>query len=210
MEKVDQYAKIIWDYMLMHQKLEKADVIFVLGSGDVRSAERAAEIYKEGYAPLIVCSGGNGKGSDFTEPEANIFSRRIIEFGVPTEAVLLEPNSISTGDNIIFTKKLLETKNIFVKKIIPVSKPYVERRMFTAIRKQWPKVECIVASPQISYENYGLNPKFREKFLSTMVGDLIRIKEYPKLGFQIEQDIPEDVWSAGQELIKLGYNKPLV
>lgn len=40
-----------------------------------------------------------------------------------------------------------------------------------------------------------------------MVGDLIRIKEYPKLGFQIEQDIPDNVWEAGKELIKYGFNK---
>ncbi len=43
-----------------------------------------------------------------------------------------------------------------------------------------------------------------------MVGDLERIKEYPKLGFQIEQEIPDKVWEAGQELIKLGYNKFLL
>lgn len=43
-----------------------------------------------------------------------------------------------------------------------------------------------------------------------MVADLIKIKEYPKLGFQIEQNMPEEVWNAGQELIKLGYNKYLI
>ncbi len=54
----------------MHQELRKADIIFVLGSNDLRVADRAVEIYKEGWAPIIVCSGKNGKRSVFREPEA--------------------------------------------------------------------------------------------------------------------------------------------
>ncbi len=43
-----------------------------------------------------------------------------------------------------------------------------------------------------------------------MVGDLQRIKIYPQKGFQILQEIPQDVWQAGGELIKLGYDEHLV
>ena len=34
-----------------------------------------------------------------------------------------------------------------------------------------------------------------------MVGDLQRIKEYPSKGFQIPQDIPDEVWKAWEILI---------
>lgn len=211
MEQTDKLAKIIWDYMLMHQKLEKADIIFVLGSNDLRVADRAAEIYKEGYAPLVVCSGGNGKRSKFTEPEAKLFSERMINLGVPAEHILLESKSSNTGENIKFTRELLKTSNIAVKKIIAVQKPYMERRTFVTIKKQWPEVECIVTSPELSYEKYCQNDEvFKKHFTDVMVGDLIRIREYPKLGYQIEQEIPDDVWHAGQELIKLGYDKYLI
>lgn len=43
-----------------------------------------------------------------------------------------------------------------------------------------------------------------------MVGDLQRIKEFPKLGFQIEQDIPSDVWEAFEALVARGYDKYLL
>lgn len=43
-----------------------------------------------------------------------------------------------------------------------------------------------------------------------MVGDLQRIKEYPKQGFQIEQEIPDEVWRAYEELVKLGYTQFLM
>lgn len=65
MEQVDKNAKIIWDYMLMHHKLEKSDFIFVLGSNDLRVADRAVEIYNQGLAPFVVCSGGKWKKVSF-------------------------------------------------------------------------------------------------------------------------------------------------
>lgn len=209
--EVDKKAKIIWDYMLMHHKLEKADLIFVLGSNDLRVADRAAEIYKLGLASLIICSGGNGKRSNFTEPEAKLFSERIIEKGVPKENVFLEPNSTNTGENVLFTQKLLAEKNIKVQKVIAIQKPYMERRTFATIKKQWPEIELFVTSPILSFEEYYNNDLiFKDRFVNVMVGDLIRIKEYPKLGFQIEQDIPDEVWQAGQELIRMGYNKHIL
>jgi len=210
MEKIDQYAKIIWDYMLMHQKLEKADIIFVLGSNDIRVADRAAELYKQGFAPYIICSGGNGKASRFSKPEAEVFAERIKKLGVSEKNIILEPNAKSTGENVLFTQKLLKERNLFVKNIIAVQKPYMERRTFATIRKQWPEVNVIVTSPLISYEAYSEDEDFKNRFINTMVGDLLRIKEYPKLGFQIEQEIPDNIWQAGQELIKLGYNEYLL
>jgi hypothetical protein len=41
-------------------------------------------------------------------------------------------------------------------------------------------------------------------------GDLQRIKLYPERGFQIAQDIPEDVWSAYEQLVHAGYDKFLI
>lgn len=44
---------------------------------------------------------------------------------------------------------------------------------------------------------------------SVMVGDLVRIREYPEREFQMEQDIPEEVWEAGRRLVAAGYDKHL-
>ena len=100
--------------------------------------------------------------------------------------------------------------------IIVIQKPYMERRAYASIKKQWPNVKCMVTSPQISYEDYFENSypeecrgqfDFKNRTINTMVGDLLRLKEYPKIGFQIEQEIPENVWQAGQKLLELGYNE---
>lgn len=61
MARVDELAKVIWNYHLLNQPVKKADLIFVLGSANPVVAKRAAELYLEGYAPLIVFSGGFGR-----------------------------------------------------------------------------------------------------------------------------------------------------
>lgn len=212
METVDTYAKIIWDYMLMHQELQKADAIFALGSNDIRTAERAFELYNVGLAPLIICAGGFGKDTHFEKSEAEVYKDFLLQKGVPDENILIETQSTNTGENILFVKKMLQEKNITIHSFILVQKPYMERRTFATFRKQWPDVDCMVTSPQISYEDYWQQkpPEFKNKFIDVMVGDLQRIKEYPGLGFQIEQDIPLEVWSAYEKLVEIGFTKYLI
>lgn len=205
--QIDKLAQKIWDYMLMGQKLKPMDAIFILGSNEKRVAERGAELYLQGYGEYIICSGGNGKNSDFTKPEAEIFRDIIVNMGVPFEKVIIEPNSSNTGENVLFTKRLLKEKDYNFNSFILVQKPYMERRTYATFKKQWPEPECLVTSPNLSYKEYSKDEEFKNRFINVVVGDLIRIKEYPKLGFQIEQDIPEDVWDAGQKLINLGFNK---
>ena len=206
--EVNILAKNIWDYMLMHHTLKPMDAIFVLGSNDTKVALRAAELYLQGYGSWVICAGGNGKDSRFLRPEAEIFSKIIIDAGVPRDKVIIENKSANTGENILFVKKLLQERDLHLNSFILVQKPYMERRTLATARKQWPEAEVLVTSPQISFEEYWRGEEHnKERSIATMVGDLLRIRAYPALGFQVEQDIPQDVWDAGQKLIKLGFDR---
>ncbi len=46
--------------------------------------------------------------------------------------------------------------------------------------------------------------------ICVMIGDLQRIKIYPTLGYQIEQEIPSEVWRAFNSLVERGYGTQLV
>ncbi|MCA9351267.1 YdcF family protein [Patescibacteria group bacterium] len=207
MKDVDHYAKIIWDYMLLHHKLEKVDAIFALGSTDLRTPKRAAELYHQGFAPYVICSGGVGKIKDFDLSEAEKFRDILVRKGVPEDKIILEKKASNTGENITFTKELLKNLNFDFNSFILVQKPYMERRTYATFKKQWPEPRIFVTSPAISYEDYSQDRSFKEKFTNLMVGDLQRIVEYPKLGFQIEQDVPDEVLDAWQKLVDMGYTK---
>jgi uncharacterized SAM-binding protein YcdF (DUF218 family) len=211
-KEVNQLAKIIWDYHLMNHKIEKADLIMVMGSHDLIVAERGVELYLQGWAPLVVMSGGLGLLTTkfWNRPEAEIFSKVAIKAGVPKDRIIIERESTNTGENVIYTRKLLNKLNINPKKIILVQKPYMERRAYATFKKFWPEVRVIVTSPQLPFEKYNSKTVNREKMISIVVGDLQRIKKYPKLGYQIYQKIPERVWSAYEELVKMGYTSHLI
>src|ERR671913_2110370 len=107
-------AQLLWDYHHMKHEPEKADCILVLGSHDMRVADRGAELYLQGYAPLLVFSGGLGNFTKetWTSSEADLFAERAIELGVPEHAILRENKSTNTGENIQFTQKLLKEHQI--------------------------------------------------------------------------------------------------
>lgn len=205
-------AKKLWDYHHTDHHLEKADCILVLGSHDLRVAERGAELYLQGYAPLLIFSGGLGNFTlgIWTEKEADKFAAIAINMGVPAEDILIENMSTNTGENIQFTQKLLQQKGLSPETFIVVQKPYMERRSYATFKKHWPDKKLMVTSPQISFEDYPNEEIPLERVINIMAGDLQRIKEYPAKGFQIYQEIPAGVWEAYQQLVAAGFDKHLM
>jgi len=209
-------AEKIWQYHQMNHQLEKADVILVLCSHDKKVAETGAQLFLEGWAPLLIFAGGLGSVTRgmWTEPEADQFAEIATGMGVPHDRILIENRSTNTGENILFTKQLLAQKGIDPQQFILVQKPYMERRSFATFRKMWPEKEVLVTSPRVSFDEYldgyANEELSKDDVISIMVGDLQRIKLYPERGFQIHQEVPPDVWSAYEDLVRAGYNQRLV
>jgi uncharacterized SAM-binding protein YcdF (DUF218 family) len=209
-------AEKLWHYHQMQHQLEPADAILVLCSHDKKVAERGAQLFLDGWAPLLIFSGGLGviTKNIWSEPEADQFAAIAISLGVSPENIVIENQSTNTGENILFTKRLLKRNEIDPRRFILVQKPYMERRSFATFRKHWPEKEVIVTSPQVSFdeylENYSNSELSTGDVVSIMVGDLQRIKLYADKGFQIYQEIPDEVWSAYEELIRAGYDRHLV
>ncbi|MDP3993188.1 MAG: YdcF family protein [bacterium] len=208
-DKIDILAKKLWDYGSMHHKLKNADAIVVFGSYNPIVANRAAELFKEGWAPLIVFSGNRSDSTtSWEKTEAETMADIAIELGVPKDKILIEPDAKNSGENALFSKALLAKHGIYPKRVIVIQKPYAERRAYATTRARWPEVEVITSSPQLSYDQYmDTRKEDRNGSIATMVGDLQRIKIYAEKGYQIPQEIPPDVWQAYEELTRLGFNK---
>lgn len=212
--QIDEDAKILWEYLQLHQKPIQSDIIFCLCSHDTRVAERAAQLMLEGMGEYLVFSGGLGKLTKdmFTQPEAEVFAEIARKLGVSPEKIIIESKSTNTGENIRFTYELLRQKDIFVATILLVQKPYMERRTYATFKKQWPEASAriTVTSPQLSYDEYMSASIGKEQVINVMVGDMQRIREYPKLGYQIEQEIPDEVWAAYERLVNRGFKRHLI
>lgn len=205
-------ARILWDYHHVNNKLSKADCIFVLGSHDTRVAEYAADLLLQGWAPLLIFSGGLGRLTEgvWSETEADKFAKIAMDKGVAADVILIENKSTNTGENIRFTQTLLKEINLDPHSYIVVQKPYMERRSFATFKKHWPDKQLIVTSPQIAFEDYPTDEIPLERVINIMVGDLQRIRLYAEKGFQVYQEIPEHVWQAYNQLVEMGYDNQLI
>ena len=213
MEKENLKAvKILWDYLKLDQPLKKCDCIIAMGSHDLRVAEYAADLVMEGWAPLLVCSGGLGRLTReiWQESEAATFARIAEAAGVPKDSILVEDHSTNTGENILFSKSLLEEKGFSVNSAILAHKPYMERRAFATAKFYWPELDVVVSSPQIPFEEYATAEIPIDEIIQIMIGDFHRILVYPEKGFQIAQEIPDEANEAFKSLVNHGYTQYLV
>jgi uncharacterized SAM-binding protein YcdF (DUF218 family) len=206
----------VWRYHQLGHALVKADAIMVLCSHDSGVAERGAELFLEGWAPLLIFTGGLGTITRhlWTEPEADQFAAIAERMGVPRASIVVENRSTNTGENVLFTKQLLAARGLDPQSFILVQKTYMERRAYATFRKVWPEKRAIVTSPRVSLdeylERYSNDALSTKDVVSIMVGDLQRVKLYAETGFQIPQEIPEDVWDAFETLVAAGYDSRLV
>jgi uncharacterized SAM-binding protein YcdF (DUF218 family) len=206
-------ALILWNYLKLNHDLRKADAIIVFGNHDLLTALRGIELYNANLAPLLVFTGGQGRVTEnlWEETEAQKYSKIAIVSGVDKRNIRIEEKSTNTGENIIFTKTMLEEEKIVVKSVISVHKPYMERRTYAAMQQFWPEIEVMVSSSKLSFTDYlhALTMQgFSEKHtIEMIVGDFQRIDLYAKKGYQTQQRIPQCAWEAYGELVRLGYNK---
>ena len=205
-------ARLIWDYHHVHHTLAPADAIIVLGSHDTRVAERGAEAFLAGWAPLIVFSGNLGALTTeiWTRPEAEIFAEVAEKKGVPRERMLLEPRATHTGENVSFSRELLAARGIHPRRVIAVQKPYMERRTLATFGQRWPEVDVIVTSPQISFDDYPRPDISRDDVINIMLGDLQRLTVYGEKGWSARQEIPAEVQAAYARLVQAGYTRRLL
>ncbi len=214
--RIRELAETLWDYHQLNHHLSRADAILVLCSHDHAVARRGAQLYLDGWAPLLIFSGGQGAITRqlWNQPEAEVFARIAADMGVPEESILTETRSTNTGENVAFTRALVESHGLALDAFIVVQKPYMERRAYATFKKVWPEKTIVVTSPRVSFDDYlahysneALSPA---DVISIMVGDLQRIREYPAKGFQIPQDIPDRVWRAYEELVAAGFDRHLI
>jgi murein DD-endopeptidase MepM/ murein hydrolase activator NlpD len=113
------------------QPLQRADAILVFGAAvwptgpsltmEVRVA-RAAELYAEGWAPVILCSGGLSHGVS----EAMTMRRMLLERGVPAGAIIPDDGGATTRDALRSARAFGAGR---WQRIIAVSSPYHMHRI---------------------------------------------------------------------------------
>ncbi|GAA2940714.1 YdcF family protein [Streptomyces argenteolus] len=205
-------AELLWDFQQMHHKPRQCSVGIGLGSHDLGVADVTADLYRRGLMPLIVFTGATSRTTQERMPrgEAEHYRERAVELGVPAEVILVEPNARNTGENICFSRELLEREGVDVSSVLLISKPYEERRAYATARKLWPDVEIVSASASVTLMEYVDSIGDPHLVLNMLVGAQQRLVIYPEQGYMVGQDIPAQVEAAYERLCGAGFTGRLV
>ncbi|MGH8714251.1 MAG: peptidoglycan DD-metalloendopeptidase family protein [Casimicrobiaceae bacterium] len=129
------------------QALQKADAIVVFGAAvwpDGPSATlkvrvtRAAELYAQGLAPTLLCTGGWSNGRS----EAQAMRSLLAAQGVPDEAVIPDDGGVTTREALRSVRRFGTGR---WHRVIAVSSPYHMRRIAAEARRQGVDVLCCPA-----------------------------------------------------------------
>lgn len=176
------------EFIFAENQPEKADIIFVPGNGFPEMAEKAARLYKEGYAPYVLPSGrysitmGRFVGvqskkdvyNEDYETECEFLKSVLMKNGVPKSAILLEDQATFTYENAIFSKQVTDLHKIKVNKAILCCKTYHARRSLMYYQLLYPDAEILVcpACPDgITRENW----RDTEAGVEAVTGEIDRI-----------------------------------
>ena len=174
----------ITDYIFLEDRLERADAIFIPGCARPEHTEEAARVYKEGYAPLLLPSGGYTKvqgsfqgvskegqkyGTDFA-CEADFLEAVLLQNGVPASAILKECEAK--------TKLLIQKRGIHLKKAILCCKAHHARRSFLYYSMVFPEVEILIHPVVVDHIS-------SEDWYKTEEGRKIVLGEFSRVGQQL-------------------------
>ena len=182
-EIVDGITKFIF---VSHQPAP-ADIIFLPGGKWPEPPEYAAQLWKEGFAPLILPSGryscltgyfpgSVGKEDQYSGPYGNeweFMKDILLKNGVAEDVILQEDQAENTWENAKESRKVTDRLGLEIRRGIIVCKEQHARRCLMYYQLSYPKTEllvCPVSCEGITKDNWYRTTRGIHKVLGELEG----------------------------------------
>lgn len=190
----------ISDFIFLQDEIEKSDIIFIPGGSHPELGEYSAELWKQGFAPFIMPSGGvsiktgkfNGVKSkkeiynkDY-KTECEFLANVLMINAVSEEAIIWEDTSSFTKENAIFSRRVADENNLDIKKAIICCKSFHARRSLMCYQLAFPDTKFYI-HPIPYYQGNILISK--ENWYKTEVGIERVLGELARCGNQFNDEI---------------------
>ena len=168
--------KEISEYLFLEDQNQSGDIAIVFGIEYWNNPlEKAVELYKKGLVKKILFTGGVNRLSG--KEEGVSMYQGALEKGIPEEDLFMEDKAANTLENVIFSRKLLEEKDILkdIQVVCAVMVNAHARRVLMTFKKNFPSEIIIKACPYVyapydwAKDNWVNNPKARELVESEML-----------------------------------------
>ena len=191
----ERYIRAVGEFVFVEDEPGQADVIFVPGASRPEHALRAAELYRAGFAPYVLPSGGfpktvgrfQGVKEKFRaeypgafETEWAFLREVLMRHGVPEEAVLREDRATYTWENAQLSRRVTDGMGLTVRRAILCCKSFHARRALLYYQAAYPETRFLVCPAQLP--GYG-----REDWYLTEKGRAVVMGEVARLGDQVRE-----------------------
>ena len=194
-----QLLEDITKFIFVEDLPRKADVIFIPGSSYPSLSERAAQLWREGYAPWVLPSGRYSiKTGVFNgvkehpdrynlpyETEWDFMRDVLVKNGVDSAAILREDQSQWTKQNALFSCQVTDAAGIRVERALLCCKAFHARRAYMCYQVAYPQAEILVQPVVTS----GLS---RENWFHSSYGVHRVLGELERCGSQFVQELSEE------------------
>ena len=198
--RLEGLVRPLWDYLVVVDSPRPADVIFVFGCLDLTVPERAAELYHQGHATCVLVTGSFGRMTRgvFDKAEALVFEDRLVEAGVPQQAIVTELEAANTLENVRFGMAALAARKVSVDSALLVAKDFLMRRCIATFAKQFGDVRVEACPPARGVRRaLDRSPKV---FAARLVAEVDRLDRYATKGDIYRQEIPARVRQAVKQI----------
>lgn len=195
--QIDQLTSIVFlDEAIISP--QPADLIFVFGGSHPGCWETAAQAYLQSLAPLILLTGGSKPNvirhstwTYGTTAESHVMRDKLIELGIPLQAIRWEEYSTNSIENVIFAKEIVDFQQI--QSLIFVCKSFATGRQLRTLQKQLPPHIKLTPYPfdtnlesekVITRENWMEEEESR----SFIYGEYLRMIAYGEKGHMVYLD----------------------
>ena len=165
--------------MFLDDGIAQVDLAFIFGTNHYKKLiALVSDLWQKRLFNKVLISGGHKFTDSINEAES--IAKQLIAEELPVNKLLLENKSTNTLENVLFSKKLLEEKDVLknINSILIVAKNYHARRALMTIKKYFPKnIKFYIAT----YDAYGFDKNDwwqRIENKNRVINEFEKIKKY--------------------------------
>ncbi len=171
----------VYDYLAEEDRPKPVDITIVFGGKSDARPIKAAELYQEGLTKMLLCCGrGPEYSGDIQKTEAETYAEVLREKGVPEDAIIIEPNSLTIPDNVRSSLNLLDHEGVAYKSLALVTSPFCQRRTWACVKKYVPPETVITRINSQATDIYS-----RDHWSESEQGIRVILNEYVKMAIAI-------------------------
>lgn len=148
----------ITTFIFMEDAPQESDIILIPGTSKSAVTEKAAELYRAGYAPYVLPSGlyssslGQFASENIDNPryageyttDFEYCKRILLENGVPESAILREDRATNSMENALYSAQAVKDAGVKVNQAILCCQAFHARRAFLSYACHFGGVELLV------------------------------------------------------------------